>query len=688
MNGNRFTRLLVAILSLFSITSTTWADDEGLDAVTDFDIPAQPLEAALIRFSEQADLQLVMASATVDGKEVKGVSGEYVNRDVLDNLLAGTGLGYQSIDDRTIAVSEREASAVSGKSQPASNPILMAQNQTSAPQNQISRQSQISNNSDDEQTLEIEEIIVTGTNIRGVAPYSSPLVQFDRQDIDTSGAATVGEFIQRSVPQNFAAGAAEDRFGVTRDNAQFNQGGGTGINLRGLGTDSTLVLLNGRRMAPSGTGTFVDVSQIPLSALERVDILMDGASAIYGSDAIGGVVNFVLRDDYEGAETRVRYGPDFGADYSDFQFGQSFGRKWSTGSALVSYEYANRDALNANERELTADNLDPFDILPEQERHSLFFNASQELGARVDGYTTLLYTSRDSARDLFSDAQGVPVNLDSDVEQWNTTLGTLIDLGTTWQMDVSASLSEATTERDEIEIATGNAFETGVGSEQTTLTIDAKFDGDIIALSGGTVKLAFGGQYRDLELIDLNSTVPDDKFDRDVSALFAEVYIPIVGQTNARPGVQRLELTAAARYEDYSEFGDTTDPKIGLLWSPADGFNVRSSWGTSFRAPRLTELDESFNSLLLFPASNPTLPGGGGTTLIAIPVGGNSALTPEEATTFTIGFDVAPTSIPGLQIGVTYFDIDFEDRIQNFIIPDIIFLSSFTDPHLGAVGHV
>ena len=105
----------------------------------------------------------------------------------------------------------------------------------------------------------------------------------------------------RHLPQNLSAGVGQQNFGVPGSGQDITQYG-AGINLRGLGQRATLVLINGRRVAPSDTGSFVDVSMIPITAIERVEVVTDGASAIYGSDAVGGVVNFILRDDFRGIE--------------------------------------------------------------------------------------------------------------------------------------------------------------------------------------------------------------------------------------------------------------------------------------------------------------------------------------------------------------------------------------------------
>ena len=133
-----------------------------------------------------------------------------------------------------------------------------------------------------------------------------------------------------------------------------------GVNLRGLGTDATLILVNGRRMAGSGLqGDFSDASALPAAAVERVDVLLDGASALYGSDAVGGVVNVILRRGFDGQETRARVsGFDGGHDWS---LAHTLGRRWSSGSALLSYETRRSAALNADDRVYTrTGDLRPF----------------------------------------------------------------------------------------------------------------------------------------------------------------------------------------------------------------------------------------------------------------------------------------------------------------------------------------
>ncbi len=155
-------------------------------------------------------------------------------------------------------------------------------------------------------TQELQRVTVTGSNIaRTDTETASPVEIVTRADIEKSGKASLAEVIlglnansNGAVPLSFGVGFAA---------------GASGVSLRGLGANSTLVLLNGRRMAPYGLAddgqrTFVDLSTIPLDAVERIEVVKDGASSIYGSDAIAGVVNIITRQNFTGMIVNASYG--------------------------------------------------------------------------------------------------------------------------------------------------------------------------------------------------------------------------------------------------------------------------------------------------------------------------------------------------------------------------------------------
>src|SRR5262249_3745250 len=137
-------------------------------------------------------------------------------------------------------------------------------------------------------------------------------------------------------------------FGPYQNVGNFNNS--DSANLRGLGSDSTLVLINGQRAAVTGLQGSVDISAIPLAAIDRVEIVTDGASALYGSDAVGGVGNFILKSDYSGADTSAEVGyPTDGGAVSQ-RYGQLLGSRWDTGSALLAYQYRDQQGLFGAQR--------------------------------------------------------------------------------------------------------------------------------------------------------------------------------------------------------------------------------------------------------------------------------------------------------------------------------------------------
>ena len=188
-----------------------------------------------------------------------------------------------------------------------------------------------------------EDIIVTGTNISGVKPVGNTAIVLTRDDAIKSGYSTPAELL-RSVPQ--ARSAEYEHDGGPGTVSLQNSGGSNSVSLRGLA--GTLTLIDGRRSVSAGTNTSVtEANQIPLAAIDRIEIVADGASAVYGSDAVAGVINYVLRKDYSGVEMSLRGnnnagGAEYGADVTA-------GAKWGDlgglgrGNILVAYGYTHRD---------------------------------------------------------------------------------------------------------------------------------------------------------------------------------------------------------------------------------------------------------------------------------------------------------------------------------------------------------
>ncbi len=178
---------------------------------------------------------------------------------------------------------------------------------------------------------QIEEVVVTGTSIRGIAPVGSNLITFDQQQIKSSAGADVDVFaITKAIPALSTSQATAQSSGDVQP--EIHQLGASASN-------STLVLIDGHRTALTGTNhPLVDPSIIPVNMLERIEVLPDGASAIYGSDAVAGVVNFITRRSFDGLQLSASRG--FGQEYSRYNGSLLFGKSWDGGGAMVAYTYS------------------------------------------------------------------------------------------------------------------------------------------------------------------------------------------------------------------------------------------------------------------------------------------------------------------------------------------------------------
>ena len=193
---------------------------------------------------------------------------------------------------------------------------------------------------------------MTGSHIRGTEAAGSKLIVIGRDQIDASGYGRV-EDVLATVTQNFnRANAAVSEPGF------FNLNHGAEVQLRGLGVGTTLTLVNGQRQGASGwQGTFTDISTIPVSAIERIEILPEGTSALYGSDAIGGVVNIILRRNFEGIEARVR-GSATDSDATERSAALLVGHVGSRGNVMAGFQFDDSDALPCSARAVCAANAD------------------------------------------------------------------------------------------------------------------------------------------------------------------------------------------------------------------------------------------------------------------------------------------------------------------------------------------
>ena len=773
-----------------ALASAVWA--EPVFPPIEFHVDGGDATTTLTEFSRQAHLQLLFDYNVVKGHTTKPLDGTYQPTEALQRLLANSDLEFDFVNDRTLAVTQKKAPTESAK-------VAAAEPKREAPRRIRNR---VLPSISDGVGNALDVIRITGTYVRDESPVGEELISLTREDIEATGSATVADFL-RTLPQAFGGGPNQDTH--IGDEALTNSGLGVGINLRGLGARATLVLINGRRVAPSGTeGEFVDIENIPLSAIERVDILPDSASATYGSDAVGGVVNFILRDRLDGGETIARGGSGTRGDLQEYLFAQTLGKSWNSGDALVSFEYYDRGALPAADRAYAMSDLRRFggndfdtnfsnpgnvinpatgqawaipagqngthltaadliagtqnlqsrfangrEIVPSQKRWTLYATVHQAVGdfmtwytdalaghreagqvyGAVDSYATIPATNpfyvnptggNGPVRVAYNFANDLgPLTAQADSDTLNLTTGFDFDLGPSWTLRTYASYvreKQKVLEGDEINatalalaeadpnpLTAFNPFGEGSNTSAATLqqirtndsfwldsqlkTVDVTADGPIGTVAGVPLKLAVGAEWRN-ELFSWTTLAPgtlapsavnSSNLSRRVASAYGELLVPLFGERNALPGLRALEISAAARYENFTRYGSGTAPKYSLVWSPIKSVSLRGTWSRSVRPPTLYDLDTSHNGAALLPLPNPAVPGSMTTALIWS--GGNSGVRPERAQSWTAGLDFTPVAAPGLSLGLTYFRTEFKDRLQT--IPFAI--SMLTDPAYAAI---
>ncbi|WP_225540701.1 TonB-dependent receptor [Xanthomonas sp. XNM01] len=520
--------------------------------------------------------------------------------------------------------------------------------------------------------IELDRIEVTGTRIRGGAT-PSPVVTLGSERIREEGFADLGEVV-RSLPQNFSGGQNPGviPFTVSGAGAQnTNLSGGSALNLRGLGADATLTLLNGRRMAYDGISQAVDISAIPVEAVDRIEVVADGASAIYGSDAVGGVGNVILRRDFEGVAVGVGYGTADGGGLTTREYTATAGHVWTSGGLIVTYKDATTDPIYARQRAYTRFLRDPYTLYPGSDRRSGLVSLSQMLGTqaelRVDAFRTER-SQRYGAQDNRSN-----VYIEATPDATTTLLSPRVDvfLPNDWTLSVGATRSRSRLDHDQaITLAASGAL-----LQRTQLcycnegrSYEVGFEGPLLAWSAGDVRLAVGAGQRENSFLEYNQITRVAAIEGDEAARFAyaELHVPVLGDAGA--GSQRLTLTGAARYEDYDSFGSVLTPKLGVVYGPGADVTLKASWGRSFKAPTLFQL----NRQRLTGFNYATAYGGVGTppgATVLLLDGGNPNLEPERARTWTASVAFHPAAVPGLEAELSWFDIDYTDRVVAPITP-------------------
>lgn len=677
---------LLSVMLLFALAAAL-ADDAAPDTSTvRFNIPAQTVPAALGEFARQAKVQLFFISDGFENVRANAVFGTYTRQQALNLLLEGTGLRASLTPDSDIEI--RPVSSVMGAEVEEAS-LLVAVN---SPEKRTGAADQGAGGNGDgaegaaersgKQGRPLEEIVVTGTHIRGVESVGATSISFNRQELDETGFSTIGELFE-SLPQNLDEinidGTSTDGVSIV---ASSNGQLASGISLRGLGPGSTLVLLNGKRRPASVRGRVVDISAIPFSMVERVEVVTGGHSAVYGSDAVAGVVNIVTRTGFEGAETQIYYG-EASAGAEQFNFSQTYGREFQNSGFVIGYDYRDEGELDATATGLVR-GPSPLGIKPvpglyrvraPSEQHSGLIAGHYELGSRVSLYADANYSSDTNEGGqvyLYEipgccayDAGGTFV---TDSDQYSVVAGIQLDVGKQWQIDISAlrggvdnALSTANLFEDAGTITTLDVAPQATNHEITDLTsFSVVADGPLGELGGNTISGAIGLDVRNESFkrtrIDLlgGTNEQHENLDRDVLAIFGEVHLPLI-----RHNDHRLTVSLAGRYDDYSDFGDTINPQIGIEWAPTGGLKFHGAYSQSFRAPDLFALAFSNVGRVRY-VDDPAAPGN--IVSLFTETGGNLDLQPEEATTYTLGIDWEPSDQHRLSL--SWFSVDYDGRID------------------------
>ncbi|HZZ33635.1 MAG TPA: TonB-dependent receptor, partial [Phenylobacterium sp.] len=339
----RFRNLLLASsIWIVAAALSAPAPAAAASAVVTIDVPAGSLDNALAAIAGQTHQQVLYTADLVARRRAAALHGDYTAEDALHRLLDGTGITVRRTGPNVLVLeAPRAALEPTAVGRP-----FGADDATGAPELPTQSVPNVA------PVVTVDAVTVTGSNLRNV-PIASPLVTLSHDDLERSGQTTVADAV-RAIPSNFGGGASES-FGTGGDPLSRNGSFSSGLNLRGLGNNATLMLMNGHRIAGSGTfADFVDISTIPSGALDRVEVLEDGASAIYGSDAVAGVVNFIMKRDYDGAETRLLGGAATQGGRTQGQLDQTFGRRWENGGFIVSYELRHQDDLPGADRPFAA----------------------------------------------------------------------------------------------------------------------------------------------------------------------------------------------------------------------------------------------------------------------------------------------------------------------------------------------
>ncbi len=530
-----------------------------------------------------------------------------------------------------------------------------------------------------------ERIVVVGSRgePRLASESASAIDVFSGDDLARAGYTDLSKILQALSPS----------FNFPRANSGPSSAGARPATLRGLSPDQVLILVNGRRRHASAIINFnntvgrgsvpVDYNTIPVSAVERIEVLRDGAAAQYGSDAIAGVINIVLRDDSAGGMTSIQYGESERGDGRTTIVAGRKGLALGDGGFLtVSGEVKDRGDTNAAEIDPRFGRVTSTLGDPQITDSQIALNAEAALGGGVSTFGFVTVSQRDAeSSPLFRAPTVAPtvyplgflpvVNLDLlDIGASGGLRGEAA--GWSWELSDTFGYSDG-------DYNVSNTVNTSLGASSPTRFYGggARYGQNLVNLTASRpfallsgANLAAGIEHRTefYEMVSGDAASyalagaqgfpgfnPPSPVDVDRSAFSAF----IDGEFSPLDG---LDLGIAARYEDYSDFGEQTTGKASAFWKPLSFAAVRASASTGIRAPSLQQQFFSTVTSQLLPTGQLA---NVGNFAVSDPVSvalGASPLRPETSTSVSGG--VVLTPVRGLSLSIDAYRIEIEDRIS------------------------
>lgn len=631
---------IVLAVSMLYASPPAIASDDNVRQIQ-IDLPSQALSSALLAAGELAKRQIIFPGEEMAGLRAPAIHGTLTTREVIERLLADTAFSAEYTD---------EAIYIRGRSQAAPTAVSDA---GAGP-----------------------NLFVTGSRIRG-AISSSPIFKYEAEKLREQGVSDMTA-LAAAIPQNFMGGQSPAIGSGAEGRGSLVGNGSTSLNLRGLGPEATLTLVNGHRIAYNQNISAVDLASIPFAAVERVEIMPDGASAIYGSDAIAGVANIILKRDFDGVWANATIGGATSGGYLTQRFSAVTGTRWDDGGVMVTGNYDRNTKILARDRDFTSDVNPDVYLYPEMETIGFVASAHQQVGDRVsfnvDGFYSERRTNNGSP---YTDALSLHQSgtLSKALSRsFNIAPSMAIELGR-WDVEIAGVYGT-----NDVKFANWY-FPTGANSathRNDTYMGEVSAEGPLIALPAGDVRLAIGAGYRKDKLV---SALPVGTVRGAQHNAFAygELNIPLAAPQQAIWGVYRANIDAALRFEDYGNAGRVAVPRFGASVSPTPDFDLKASWGKSFRVPTLFQQNYPA-SVLLFPSFywDASLVPDGRTVMFVS--GGNADLEPERAQSISATLAVHPQALAGLELSATYFKVKYKNRIAE---PMVSLVGMLADPIFG-----